>query len=184
VTQSKPAAHALPQAPQLLRSFWRFEQVLPQSAYPELQMFLHATPPSDRFTQKAVELAFRVQLFPQLPQLVMSLVRSTQAVPQRFSGELQDVKLQRPAEQTPVPVAVQLVPQVPQFDTSELRFTSHPLAGFLSQSANPEVQANAQVPALQLWPVVVLARVRQFVPQLPQLLGSRLVLSQMPLQEV
>ena len=97
---------------------------------------------------------------------------------------LQDAKLHCPAVQTPVPFAMQFVPQAPQFDASDCRFASHPFPAFLSQSLNPVPQAKAQVPALQLWPDVVLGRVRQFVPQLPQLLGSRLVLSQIPLQEV
>jgi hypothetical protein len=41
-----------------------------------------------------------------------------------------------------------------------------------------------QVPALQVWPEVVLGSVRQLVQELPQALESTLVVSQIPLQEV
>lgn len=104
---------------------------------------------------------------------------------QYVNPALQDVTLHCPVVQAEVPFATeQAVPQVPQFARSDCRFVSHPLLGLWSQSPKPAAQAKAHVPELQLWPDEVLGRTTQFVPQLPQLPGSRLVFSQIPLQEV
>src|SRR5512140_3605744 len=111
-----------------------------------------------------------LQTVPQAPQWPASPLRFTS---QPFVGSLSQsanpglqVIPHRPAVQVAVPfVELQAVPQAPQWSGSVSRFDSHPVATFASQSANPVLQAIAQVPASQLGVPFVL---EQALPQEPQ----------------
>jgi hypothetical protein len=74
---------------------------------------------------------------------------------------------------------VQIVPQLPQLFASVFRFTSHPFAGFLSQSAKPALQVSEHTPEEQL-PAPFETVPAQATPQVPQLLGLLCVSSQIP----
>jgi hypothetical protein len=72
-----------------------------------------------------------------------------------------------PAVQAAVPLAtVQRVAQLPQWATSEPRFTSQPLEASPSQSAKPAAQVKAQAPTAQ--DTVALALAAHAIPHAPQ----------------
>ena len=128
------------------------------------------------------------QTRPQAPQLLTSLLvfvsqPSTGLLLQSAKPGLQDATVQTPTVQAGVPFATkQTRPQAPQLLTLVVILTSQPLAGLLSQSAKPGLQlATVHVPPLH--PAVPLATAQTF-PQLPQLFGSVLVLTQTPPQMV
>ena len=77
-----------------------------------------------------------------------------------------------------------MFPQAPQLLESVWVFVWQPVP-VLVQSANPLEQVYPpHVPALQAPPAAVLGRAAQFEPQAPQLVGSMLVFSQIPLHAV
>jgi hypothetical protein len=83
LVQVRPTPQALPQAPQLASSVWRFTSqpelgLLSQSAKPEAQAMLQRP-----VVQLRVALAPVAQTVPQAPQVAGSLWRSTQEFPQR-----------------------------------------------------------------------------------------------------
>jgi hypothetical protein len=78
--------------------------------------------------------------------LLRSVCKFTQAVPHTF-GVLAG-QPQTPLKQTWLPG--QALPQAPQLRGSFERFTSQPLAGFRSQSANPALQVKEQQFATQV----------------------------------
>ena len=123
------------------------------------------------------------QTLPHAPQLFWSDCSVEQELPQLVKPELQLATLQAALTHCDVPFeTAQALPQAPQFAMLDLRSVSQPFAGFLSQSANPDVHAMEQVPALQPLPDAF-GSVWQFVPQEPQLLESRLRSSQIPWQD-
>jgi len=70
----------------------------------------------------------------------------------------------------PLATAGQLTPQAPQLRESVTTLTSHPLAGPLSQLANPVLHCKPQSPAKQV--CELFAARGQVVSQAPQLVGS------------
>ena len=116
-------------------------------------------------------------MWPQEPQLLLSLLVSTQVPPQ----------LVVPPEHWQVPFAQfmpleQAWPQAPQLWKLAFRFISQPLAGLWSQSAKPALQVSStQVPLEQ--PAVPFGKLHT-CPQAPQLLTSLLVFMQVPPQAV
>jgi hypothetical protein len=77
------------------------------------------------------------------------------------------VTVQLPATQLPdPPIGLQARPHPPQWVLLVRVSTSQPLAGFMSQSAKPALQAKPQAPAAQVG--VALARAGQALLQAPQ----------------
>src|SRR5204863_303571 len=103
----------------------------------------------------------------QLPQRIGSVAVFTHA-PEQLTVPVPQVVVHVPEAHTWP--AAHAPPQRPQLALSVVRFTSQPLAGFMSQSAKPVAQAPiAQVPDPQV--AAALAK-RHTTPQPPQLLTS------------
>jgi hypothetical protein len=190
-TQPAPAGHTRPQKPQLLGSVPRSTQLLEQLVRPFEQPPPMHSPPPELVMQQAplVQVHPAGQTTPQALQLLSSLLGSTQVVPalQQRSPLGQPVLLHGRPWQTPLaqlPPPGQTLPQVPQLFGSVLVSTSQPSETTPSQSAKPGTQEVIwQLAARQ--PAVPSGTVDgQKLPQLPQLLGSAVVLAQRAPQQV
>jgi hypothetical protein len=133
---------------------------------------LHAVP-QPLLLQVAVPLAIPGHTVPHAPQLLVSLLVSTQPAPQRISGKLH-WKVQLPPLQTAVALSggVQALPHFPQLDVALDVSTQEP----------PQLvrapQSALQVPALQTVPAA------QAVPHALQCSESELRSTHTPLQSV
>jgi hypothetical protein len=145
---------------------------------------LHATIVQLPEVQPVVSAFGRLQTFPQLPQLFVSvpvLVSQPSAeLPLQsavFAGQL--VTAHVPAEQIGVPVVdVHFLPHTPQLLTSLAAKDSHPLLGSLSQLFQPaEHEATAHVPLEQATFAFWSWQTR---PHRPQLFGSAAVFFSQP----
>jgi len=114
------------------------------------------------------------QTLPQLPQLLLSIWRSTHALP-HFEKPVLQVKPHVLEVQVAVPFggAEQAFPQEPQFDTSLVVSTQFP-----PQLVVPVGQVTTQVPFEQTW------FVPHLTPQYPQLSLSVRRLTHLPEQAV
>jgi hypothetical protein len=121
------AIHPCLQPPQLIGSFEKLTQALPQRFSPPVQDLEQV-----ELLQVAVPVpAVIEQTLPQAPQLLLSLERLEQALPHAVNPALQlgeHVELEQAA--VPFVTAGQAFPQAPQLLTLVCRFVSHPLAGF------------------------------------------------------
>jgi len=133
-------------------------------------------------------LAFgKLHMWPQLPQLEISVFVLTSQPLVGFPSQLANPALHEPIEQRP-PVqaglpfvtAGQTVPQPPQFVTLEFVFISHPLERFPSQLAKPALHDPIeQAPAVQA--AVPFVTAGQTTPQAPQFDRSVFVFTSHPL---
>src|SRR3954469_22083631 len=81
-----PLGQTVPQAPQLFGSFCRSTQVPPQSVRPVAQAVVVVPPPPlGSHSLKLLQYMPSPQAAPHAPQLLLSLVRSTQVPPQSVS---------------------------------------------------------------------------------------------------
>jgi hypothetical protein len=186
VAEALAKAQTRPQAPQLRTSvcvstsqpFAALPSQLPKPA-------LHATPqaPDAQVAEAFARGGHTVPQAPQFAALVLVLTSHPLAgSPSQFAEPAAQTTPQTPAWHRAVapPPAVHALPQRMQLDTSLVRFTSQPLAGFVSQSAKPVLQvATAQAPAAQLDTPFVAWHRR---PQAPQFAVSPCGFTQRPPQ--
>jgi hypothetical protein len=187
------APQLTPQAPQLAGSLWVLTQTLPQRIWSGAQVhapFVQVWPAGQALLQLPQLLVVlsgvqrplqhpwpAAQTCPQPPQFAASLDASLQIPPQQSLPPGQSPLLpQVHALFTQLSPAAQAWPQAPQFAASLVVFTSQPLLAFRSQSAKPARQAKPQVALLQV--ASPCAGAGQRWPQLPQLLASVLVVTQ------
>lgn len=158
--QSWPAGQAWPQAPQLFASLLRLTQVSPHLVSPGPHMsWVHAPP---------LHWLPAAQVLPHPPQFLGSVAWSMHDAP-----HLTCPATGQPPGRVHVPLlhirpdTPQLLPQAPQFESSDLVSTQRPL-----HAVWPLAQARTHWPALQDAPLL------QLMPQPPQLFASVLVLAQ------
>ncbi len=161
--------HTTPQPPQFEASAARTFTSQPSLAVPLQSAKPAAQPPTaQRPPAHALTLALaRAQTVPQPPQFRGSVAMFTQS-PEHAVAPAPQVVAQAPLAQT-CP-AEHAPPQRPQLALSVLRLVSQPLAGFMSQSAKPALQAPiAQLPAAH---VAAALGKRHATPQPPQFEAS------------
>jgi hypothetical protein len=187
ITQLLPGAQVTPQKPQLLGSLLSSTHTPPQLTVGAWQIMPPQAPPPSVNSQQAPfwqTLKPGGQTTPQPPQLLMSLVVSTQVVPalQQVSTPGQPVIVQFPVVIVQKPLTQesppgQTLPQKPQLLGSLPVLTSQPSGILPSQSAKPGLQA--VIAQAALWHEVdPLGTGPQAMPQPPQLLSSAVTLAQ------
>jgi hypothetical protein len=168
------AVHARPHMPQLRSSVWRSAQTVMPIAVHDICPIGHtdvpvhvAVPP---MTWQVWPMA---HARPHEPQLLLSVLRLTQAEPQSVWPVGHIIARQVPVWQVwPI---VQTVPQPPQLLLSVLVLTHTPPH---ERSLVPHIIIARQVPAVQLSPAA------QAIPHAPQLLASVIVSTHVPLQRI
>jgi hypothetical protein len=175
-------AQATPHAPQLFTSLDEFTSQ-PSAALwlQSAKLAAHVSPQVP--LQVAVEFGPEAHAFPHAPQLLTSeavlISHPSAACPsQSAKPALHSAMAHAPAAQTGAALdRLHAFRHAPQLLASRFVSTSHPFAGFASQSAKPALHAKVQAPALHADAAFV--AVHAF-PHAPQLLTSAAVLISHP----
>jgi hypothetical protein len=172
-----PAAHARPHIPQcsalvFVLTSQPFAALMSQFAKPALQLSAHIPA-----AHVAVAFAAAAHATPHVPQLAtLVLVLTSQpfaALMSQFAKPALHTSAHAPATHVgaiALGAARQTVLHAPQFITLVRVSTSHPFAGFMSQSAKPALQRTPHAPSAHV--AVALGPAEQTRPHVPQLFTS------------
>jgi hypothetical protein len=139
-----PAAHTMPQAPQLVGLVKRFASQPSERMPLQFAKFVLHTMPQWPVVHTGDEFASSGHTVPHVPQFDASVDVFVHTAPHAVSGDAHDVAHTPPAHIVP---AVHMWPHEPQFALSLAVFTQIP-----PQSTSPTAHVGAHTPAVQLVP--------------------------------
>ncbi len=172
-THDVPPAHVIPHAPQFIGSLSTLAHAAPQRMVPAGHGDMQAPPTHTASVGHARE---------QAPQLLGSLDVSTHRPPHGTDGAMQRTVVHSP--ETQMSLVAQTSRQLPQCDRSAVMSVSQPSMRLSLQFPRPGTHATPHTPAMQVGTVPIGPVVAHPRPQAPQLRGSVIVFTHMPLHRI